>query len=75
MKAMVSIPFKVSCLQATQKDLAAAFPSEPKMPAKLFDPMRADGTFPFAYVRSEHTNVAATIDRVMAELANGRRKL
>lgn len=29
----------------------------------------------YRYIRSEHTNVAATIARVKAEIANGERKL
>lgn len=63
MKATVHIPALVR-VQPDQKPAA-----------KLFDPMVGKGHFPFQYVPAVKTDVAATIARVRAEIANGERKL
>lgn len=63
MKAVVHVP------------ALARVKQQPKVATKLFDPMRADGTFPFEYRDHTKTDVAATIARVREEIANGERNL
>lgn len=77
MKARVCIPMRLDteALMAGEKATRGWAPAPAKVPAKLFDPMWKSGGFPFQYIPACRTNVAATIARVRAEIANGERKL